>query len=47
MSPQLLSHQYCSNGTIEVEVADLMKACIEVACVIFADGALDDAKWAA
>ena len=43
----MLSHQYCSNGTIEVELGVLIEAGVEIAYVILADGALDDAKWAA
>ncbi len=42
-----MSHQYCSNGIIEVEVAVLLDAGIEAACEIFADRGWDDAKWAA
>ena len=47
ISPHSLSHQYCSNGTIEVDVAGLIEAGVEAECVMLADGPLDDAKWAA
>lgn len=45
--PTQVSHQYCSNGTIEVEVAGSKAAGVADACVIPADGVFDDAKWAA
>ena len=45
--PSMCSHQYCSNGTIEVEVTGLINAGVEVAYFIFADDTFDSAKWAA